>query len=632
MAVPLQYQSQFIPTNFGQINNVLGMYRQDMNRREQQFDQAAQLQNEALSYYGQLPTSDVSTRNELVEGLQSRIEEAVNKRGGDYGAASKDIAKIISKERSNPWYEFDRSKLAKSQEYNQLRNRLGVNFYATGDPNQVTLEQYMADPNALNFRSYDVGQIKDIAQQKAKEYATANKQFINRGVGNMMREIGWQLGMGDEQKAQQYLQQNPEFIDDILSAHGIDDPNVRAMAEQAALSGLVGKRDTRFTPDYEQRYAMEARYKRLQSDPSTRGVYGQNVPLVKEGRFKKAGDIKKAVTDDKNTFTKNVGSEVLSKAVTPEFVSNLDFTPKELQRFENFGGNIYEFLDTLKEEKSTSTKEAGPTPSSYPTTAFPGTTIQQTTKEDRQDKRRLFEIEDKIDNAVDLQLTAENNDFTMPITQVDPWNTKALSALKSATANKTIGDFDILSGDIATLDEGELEDNEDYQSLAENFEVLGGTHDVDKGVVLYLKDSNTGKGYLAKAKSPGTTSQLAGIIDEDLAKLDFSSNINFSGNLMEMPDDTTVKLPFEVESDDVRTPQGQRKVFKIKGLSNAEYWRPFFELERAKLEAQGYEEEVIEESLSSFAPLLTDDPYKTPLKQDIVDYLNVLQELNNVKQ
>ena len=45
MAVPLQYQSKFVPTDFGQLNNVLGMYRQDMDQREQQFDRGIAMQD-----------------------------------------------------------------------------------------------------------------------------------------------------------------------------------------------------------------------------------------------------------------------------------------------------------------------------------------------------------------------------------------------------------------------------------------------------------------------------------------------------------------------------------------------------------------------------------------------------------
>ena len=115
MAVPLQYQSQFIPTNFGQINNVLGMYRQDMNRREQQFDQAAQMENQALANIYGMETLDPDLLTSAADDLSKRIESVVEKRGGDYGAASKDIAKLISKEARNPIYGLNRRKLEQTK-------------------------------------------------------------------------------------------------------------------------------------------------------------------------------------------------------------------------------------------------------------------------------------------------------------------------------------------------------------------------------------------------------------------------------------------------------------------------------------------------------------------------------------
>lgn len=132
MAQPLQYQSQFIPTDFGTVGNILGMYRQDMNQRNQEFDQAAAMEAQTLADLGALSSYDEEGKQQRISNIEKLMKEAVAKRGGDYGAAARDITSIIAKERSNPWYQFNKEQQEAIKNYDQLK--LNADNVIIGDP------------------------------------------------------------------------------------------------------------------------------------------------------------------------------------------------------------------------------------------------------------------------------------------------------------------------------------------------------------------------------------------------------------------------------------------------------------------------------------------------------------------
>lgn len=253
MAQPLRHVSQFVPTNFGQIGNILGMYRQDMQQRNLEFDQAVSARSQAVEAMGAMPVEavNIEERNRRIQDFEKKIDEMVSRRSGDYGSAAKDISRAIASERSDPFYEFARRQQEQGKLYRSTKARLGESFYSAKDPTQVSYNQYQQDPSALDFQHADIRNLEAMAAAKGKEQATSMRQFINRKVDGLMREVGYDYGTATQVAAQEWMQQNPEFIGDIMSGYGIDDPNVRGRLEQAALTQLVGKRDTRFTQDYE---------------------------------------------------------------------------------------------------------------------------------------------------------------------------------------------------------------------------------------------------------------------------------------------------------------------------------------------------------------------------------------------
>ena len=139
MAQPLQYQSQFVPTDFGTVGNVLGMFRQDMNQRNQEFDQGVAMEVQSLADLGALEAFDQEGKKQRIDSISKLMQEAVTKHGGDYGAASKDIARIIASERANPWYQFNKEQQEALKNYNQLK--LNADNVIIGDP-RVKYQDY----------------------------------------------------------------------------------------------------------------------------------------------------------------------------------------------------------------------------------------------------------------------------------------------------------------------------------------------------------------------------------------------------------------------------------------------------------------------------------------------------------
>jgi len=104
MAKPIQYVQQYVPTDMNLAQNVLGMARQDMKERNQAFDQAAAFSNSSIGEMYGVESWDTEYRNQVVGDIQSKIDDTLKKRGGDYATAGNDIARLIMKERGNPFW------------------------------------------------------------------------------------------------------------------------------------------------------------------------------------------------------------------------------------------------------------------------------------------------------------------------------------------------------------------------------------------------------------------------------------------------------------------------------------------------------------------------------------------------
>lgn len=183
MAVPLQYQSQFIPTDFGAVSNVLGMYRQDMNQREQQFDQAQAGANTALANIYGIETLDPELFQQAGDTLSQKIDEVVSKRGGDYGAAAQDISRLIAQETKNPIYGLNKRKLEQTKllEHALARN---PNLMVLRDPRTMGLSTNTVMED-INYSVLDPEEAKKRALELTKHLDTSRIAGIRTDPSGM---------------------------------------------------------------------------------------------------------------------------------------------------------------------------------------------------------------------------------------------------------------------------------------------------------------------------------------------------------------------------------------------------------------------------------------------------------------
>jgi len=151
MATPIQYTPQYIPTDMGLMSNML-------DRKQAKYDAGY---SAPLSFEDEFSQIDVSPENiagkqAVLGNFKGRIQEIVDQYGGDYGAASKDIARAISKERGNEFYQLAPQHTAALKRQQALKDKYGANAIAINEVprsfinEQGEVQDVNLDPTILN--------------------------------------------------------------------------------------------------------------------------------------------------------------------------------------------------------------------------------------------------------------------------------------------------------------------------------------------------------------------------------------------------------------------------------------------------------------------------------------------------
>lgn len=183
MAQPLQYQSQFIPTDFNTVGNMLGMFRQDMAQRDQMFDQGVAMEQKLLADLYGLETFQPEIIGERVDKLAERMQEAVARRGGDYGAAAKDIARLGTRELSDPIYKLNQRQVEQAKLLEQTLAR-NPNLMVLRDPRTMGLSPNMTMED-INYSVLDPEEAKRRALELTKYLDTSRIAGIRTDPSGM---------------------------------------------------------------------------------------------------------------------------------------------------------------------------------------------------------------------------------------------------------------------------------------------------------------------------------------------------------------------------------------------------------------------------------------------------------------
>lgn len=261
MAQPLQYQSQFIPTDFGTVGNMLGMFRQDMAQRDQMFDQAVAMEQKLLSDLYGLETFQPEVIGQRVNKLAERMQEAVARRGGDYGAAAKDIARLGTRELSDPIYKLNQRQVeqAKLLERAQAAN---PNLLVLKDPRTMGLSSNMALED-IGYEVVDPANIRKVLDEMYGGLRNRVEQTDLRPSGTP-GYLESTITKGATPEEITALAQDPNTLSAVISgnpqlAKYLENPNISSWLKnqiQEGLKQLEGGSEKRFVSDREWEMAM----------------------------------------------------------------------------------------------------------------------------------------------------------------------------------------------------------------------------------------------------------------------------------------------------------------------------------------------------------------------------------------
>lgn len=119
---PIQYQSQFIPMD-------LNVIQRGLDQRQQAYDASLSRIAAIEDQFGQMQVdpSDIEAKQRVFGDFRNKVDEIAERYGGDYGAASRDIARELTSFRNQPFMQLAPYKRQLIEEARQREAQLGVN-------------------------------------------------------------------------------------------------------------------------------------------------------------------------------------------------------------------------------------------------------------------------------------------------------------------------------------------------------------------------------------------------------------------------------------------------------------------------------------------------------------------------
>lgn len=203
-AYTIGYQPQFVQSDIGSIQKRLA-------EMQSQYDTAYQGQLEAEDAFGNIPVvsqSDMGLRDEVLGGFKNKVQTIVDEYGGDYGAASKRLAKEIIATKSNPFFQLAARKAQLAEEQRKLASQ----------PGSIVLQ----DVRNVNLRDAQGNYISP----DQLGYNVTTRDYLRKELGNAYGALADKISMGDYKT----LRNTPWLIQKAVTK-GITEQEVPAVAE-----------------------------------------------------------------------------------------------------------------------------------------------------------------------------------------------------------------------------------------------------------------------------------------------------------------------------------------------------------------------------------------------------------------
>lgn len=525
MAKPLQYQSQFVPTNFQAVSQLTNMLARDTSMRDELFDkQVAGVQGTLANIYGQ-DTMDAELFQQAGDTLKDKIAKAVEAKQGDYVAAAKDIAGLTAEEARNPIYSLNKRKMEQVKLYEQALAR-NPNLWTVQDPRSLALS---ADTNPEDI-GYSVVDPENVRTQAKNILAHLDTKRVGGiGVKDNYDVATYVHGPSDAEVDQ--IMNNPEFVNQLRSYF----PQLSEGQFQQELQGIIGDAARSYQKDPEEQIlGLNQRYKNsLEGDAyssfvDTGAVVG-SAAIEDPASIKKPKDFYNMPDDNSRMGLdkKNIYQDVVYSPVSEDGGSFYDVNKDAFNEFgsiykakeivDNYSGNGFlenEVIDDYLKEQGIN----GGVPGSrlyqqnralaYNELVKQGRLNPNAPKASRQEYKRAKDFVDKFDEKLNDHIMQKKsamikdfryiNSFTGN-SKLDTRNNNLKTRFNNMIKDNVLplSSFVFEGSDNKDLDftgEGinDLRENTDWIEASENFEIAGINVDPKLGLKVRIttKDKN----------------------------------------------------------------------------------------------------------------------------------------------
>jgi len=357
MAV-LGYTPQFIEQQYVPTQDI-GLLSQILGQKQQQYDKAEQMKAAAIAdmYNKEVTTGFQPAIQESISAFEKQLQEAVDKRGGDLGAAIGDITTSIGSMYKDPKWKLAAKAVEQQKLYEAARAK-NPNLYDIRVPGSVAYTPGMTEED-LMFQVLDpedidktfeslYGKYRDqtgpisFREEDGYTIASQTKGLSPNKIKQLKAEETYSNIYNQFPQLAGYLEQNPQVkqklqkqIDDKLDTlfKGYDENVVKdsgASRKQLPFDGSNVLNETGYSlvPDSINAYGSDA-YKALGNKLAQQEAKKLGIPDVNT-----FADLQ-ALTEVGVTFTSGYGSPTTGKAFDYEITAESPYYEKAKQALEN---------------------------------------------------------------------------------------------------------------------------------------------------------------------------------------------------------------------------------------------------------------------------------------------------------
>lgn len=262
--------TQTSPVNTGTISlynpQQMARLQQAIAARQRMFTQAMALPVNEVAKIGDIETTNKAELNTHLNSFIDRVNKTVDKYNGDYSQAAPEISMLIARERSNPFYTFNKQSVEATKLSTRAKVTLGANYMAAMDPSQVSYQQWQANPDI--FSNYVPVNRQDIVKAAAltfQNYAKTMQQnpelSIAPGTGGQYFLALIQNGFKDAAEVKDFLnspigrEMKQSIINSMPALQGLNSDAVDNAITEGAMTA-IGQARPQFLPNAAAQYSL----------------------------------------------------------------------------------------------------------------------------------------------------------------------------------------------------------------------------------------------------------------------------------------------------------------------------------------------------------------------------------------